>query len=563
LIFFKTMTYINHTKIFNLFPVFRGLILQKIYIYQCHIFIWMMVLLVTLAGCVPLDHQPVFQPNFEKHIRNKEDRAFEIPKEFRPQTPENPDAVLPEDDGIIHLSVEQAVMFAFQNNRSLQARQLNPVIAGTFEQIERGIYDSEWFAEFEYVKDRAAEASLDDAWFSVNEQDTAAAAGVRQRLPSGTTIKTGLEYERSTSNQTSEEQKARLGFSLTQSLLRGLGPAVNMVSIRQAELDTAASIYELRGFTEALLAETEIAYWQYVLANQEIAIFEQSLEVARQQLNDIEHRIEVGLLPKIEAAAARAEAARREQALIEARSLLEENRLRLLSLIAPPGRLDLRITAASDPRIETRSISDMEDRLRLAEQSRPDLSEARLRLTQNRLETVITRNGLLPRLELFINLGLTGYSDAFSDAFREMDGNTYDFTVGVNFTHSLDNRSAKAQDRAAQASRRQAAAALANLQHIVQLDVRLAINEVERVRQQISASQVTREFEEQTLSAEKERFDVGAGTALLVAQAQRDLLASSIAEVRAVVNYRIALVKLYLAEGSLLERRGVVLTHPE
>jgi outer membrane protein TolC len=42
-----------------------------------------------------------------------------------------------------------------------------------------------------------------------------------------------------------------------------------------------------------------------------------------------------------------------------------------------------------------------------------------------------------------------------------------------------------------------------------------------------------------------------------VAQAQRDLLVSQIAEVRAVIQYRIALIRLFLAEGSLLSRRGI------
>ncbi len=68
---------------------------------------------------------------------------------------------------------------------------------------------------------------------------------------------------------------------------------------------------------------------------------------------------------------------------------------------------------------------------------------------------------------------------------------------------------------------------------------------------------MTRILQEETLQAEKERFDVGASTALLVAQAQRDLLVSSIDEVEAVVNYRQALVALYLIESSLLERHGV------
>jgi outer membrane protein TolC len=87
--------------------------------------------------------------------------------------------------------------------------------------------------------------------------------------------------------------------------------------------------------------------------------------------------------------------------------------------------------------------------------------------------------------------------------------------------------------------------------------VRLAVNEVERARRQISATAATRELQEQVVASEMERFDVGASTTLLVAQAQRDLLASRIAEVEAVVNYRIALIELYLVEGSLLERRGV------
>lgn len=96
-----------------------------------------------------------------------------------------------------------------------------------------------------------------------------------------------------------------------------------------------------------------------------------------------------------------------------------------------------------------------------------------------------------------------------------------------------------------------------NLRQAVRLDVRLAVNEAERVRRQITASRATREFEEQTLRAEKERYAVGASTALLVARAQRDLLLSQIAEVRAIVNYRIALVRIHLADGSLLELRGV------
>ncbi|BCR04480.1 hypothetical protein DESUT3_15490 [Desulfuromonas versatilis] len=463
---------------------------------------------------------------------------------------------------VLELSVEEVALLALQNNRDLRVQRLNPVIAGTFEQIERGAFDTELFAEAQYAEERASEiARSTGTQFAVEGSDTAAVAGVRRFLPTGTTLEGSVEQSRSISNRAPEQQLARVGLSVTQALLRGFGPAVNLVAVRQAELGTVASRYQLRGFTEALLAEAEIAYWNFVLAREQIAIFESSLAVSRQQRDEIELRIEVGLLPEVEAAAARAEVARREQALITARSLLEERRLRLLRLLnpAPEDGYEQRITATTEPRMKAEPVRDLAERLQLAEKMRPDLNEARLLLQQQRLETVATRNGLLPRLDFFITLGKTGYADSFSGSFRELDGNTYDLQTGLRLSHFIGNREAEARHLAAKTSRQQAQESLDNLRQLVRLDVRLALNELERARQQIAASAVTRALQEETLAAEKERFEVGASTALLVSQAQRDLLASQIVEVEAIVNYRTALVNLYLAEGSLLERRGILL----
>ena len=465
-------------------------------------------------------------------------------------------------DELAELSVEKAVLLALRNNGDLQVRQQTPVIVGAFEQIERGVFDPELFAETEYFRERTSETSRSTGEeFEVTGDDLTAVAGLRQRLPTGTTLETSLSQQRTTSSRTPEQQTARLGLSVTQSLLRGFGPAVNLATVRQAELDTLASIDELRGFSEALLADSEIAYWNYVLAKEEIAIFEASLEVARKQREEVELRIEVGILPEIEAAAARAEEALRVQLLINARSLLEERRLRLLRLISPSAdsHLDRQLTAISDPRLPPQPISDLDDRLQLAEQSRPDLNEARRRLQQSRLETVVTRNGLLPRLDFFVALGKSGFADSFAESFRRLDGDSYDLSAGLRLNYLLGNRPARAQNLAAHAGRQQASAALANLRQLVHLDVRLAVNEVERTRRQIDASRATRIFREQTLAAEQERFEVGTSTALLVAQAQRDLLETRIAESQAIVDYRIALVGLYRAEGSLLDRRGVAI----
>jgi len=520
------------------------------------------VLLTLLSGsCARIDRWGAFRKDLPPPVEEDKVPPIEETAPFQPRLIEAPAFALPAE-GPAPLSVEQAILLVLENNRDLAVRRMNPVLAGTFEQIERGTFDPELFAEFSYGKDRSrVTATSTGTGFDVEEKETAAVAGVRQTLPTGTTLEATVEQNRSVSDRTPELQTARLGLSVTQSLLRGFGPSVNLLSVRQAELGTTASTYELRGFTEALIGGTEIAYWNYVLSRLEIGIFEKSLAVARQQKEEVELRIEVGILPEIEAAAARAEVASQEQALIDAQSQLEETRVRLLQRIRPGpyGRLDLAVDATSEPTLEPEPITDLADRLQLADRSRPDLNEARLRLGQNRLRTVATRNGILPRLDFFVSLGLTGFADRIDDSFREIDGQTYDLSAGLRLSHILGNRAAEAQDLAARASRHQAADAVDNLRQQVEVDVRLAFNEVERARRQIAATRATRTLREETLHAEKERFDVGLSTALLVSQAQRDLLASSIDEVKAIVGYRIALVRLYLAEGTLLERRGVLL----
>lgn len=521
---------------------------------------WMaLVSVVWLAGCVTPERWPILTPEWERYP-TREPRAVRVSESIRPIS--GAPTALPDVQAgqPVELSVEQAILLALQKNADLHVEQLTPEIVGAFEQIERGVFDPEVFADATYTREKIVQVSRStEESFNVDGEDLFIEAGLRQRLPTGTDLALSVSQERTLSSRTPEQQESRAGLTLTQALLRGFGPAVNLAAVRQAELDTLASLYEFRGFAEALVAEVESAYWNYVLARQEIAIFEESLQIARQQRDHVEQQIEVGLIAATEAAAARAEVALREQALIDARSELAARRLRLLRLLNPSDEdlFQWNVTATTTPDVKPDPITDVDERARLALERRPELNEARLRQDQNRLEVIVTRNGLLPRLDFFVTLGRSGFADNFADAVSNLDEDTYDLAAGVRLSHFLGNRSAWGRDRAARASHRQASAAVSNLAQIVRLDVRLAVTEAERTRQQIDATTATRTLQEETVEAERERFTVGASTALLVAQAQRDLLEAQIAEVESIVNYRIALVNLYLAEGSLLERRGI------
>ncbi len=87
--------------------------------------------------------------------------------------------------------------------------------------------------------------------------------------------------------------------------------------------------------------------------------------------------------------------------------------------------------------------------------------------------------------------------------------------------------------------------------------MRSAFIEINRAKEQVTATAATRKLQEESLRAETEKFRVGKSTTLLVAQAQRDLVTSQIAEIEVIMTYLQALTELYRLEGSLLERRGI------
>ena len=120
------------------------------------------------------------------------------------------------------------------------------------------------------------------------------------------------------------------------------------------------------------------------------------------------------------------------------------------------------------------------------------------------------------------------------------------------------NRAAQARRLRAVLSREQAREAIANLSQLIEVDVRSAHLEIARLQEQTVATAATRRLQEEVLRAETEKLRIGKSTSLLVAQAQRDFVASKISEVEAVVNGLKAIVDLYRLEGSLLERRGLV-----
>jgi outer membrane protein TolC len=456
----------------------------------------------------------------------------------------------------VKVTVRDAIVTALANNQALVVQKLNPSITHTFEVQQAAVFDPDLTAGLS----RQRNVTQGAGGGASTAQSATGAVGVQQLLPTGTQIGVTAETDVSHGSFSGQDFFAtRVGMTVTQSILRGYGLDVNLASLRQARIDTLSTEYQLRGFAEALIAQVEETYWDYTLAQRQIEIFTQSLDLAQRQLDETNERIRIGKLAEIERAASEAEVALRREDLINAHAALTTTRLQLLRLLSPamPSYWSREIVIDTPPTAPDFIPEEVEAHVQVAERMRSDLNQARLQVSRGDLQIVKTKNGLLPKLDLFMTLGKTGYAGTFGRSVEHMDDRGYDLLVGASFEYPPMNRDAKAQDTRAVLSRRQSADAVSNLAQLVELDVRSAYVEVNRAREQVTATAVTRKLQEEKVRAEMEKFRVGKSTTLLVAQAQRDLLRSQIDEVSAVVANLKAIVELFRLEGSLLLRRGI------
>ncbi len=464
------------------------------------------------------------------------------------------------DTSPLVLSLEEAVLLGLEQNETFQVSRLRPAVIRTSEDIERAQFDPTFAAEAGVSRTRDDAKVEDDADEVTDTTVADGEIGLRQRFPTGTSaeITTGVEETIAESRTDSHLREGKLDITITQALLQGRGLDVNLAQLRQAKLDTRISLYELRGAAEALVANIEEAYWNYILARRAIAIFEQSLKVAELELQEKRDRDDAGVLAKSEIVAAEAEVALRKEFLIEARGSLAKRKLALIRLLNPGGApawgRDLQLTDA--PELGDIQLDEVASHVQLALRKRPDLNQARLLIQHGELDVVQTRNGLLPKLDLFISLGGSRYANSFS-ALGDEDGRETSYAVGIIFEFPIGNRDANARHKRAILSLKQLKAAMRNLEQLIQVDVRSAYVDVQTAQERIKATKATRILRQQRLDNEREKLKAGSSTNFQVSEVSRDLLESELAELEAIIDYRKALLVLYRLEGALLERRGI------
>jgi outer membrane protein TolC len=118
----------------------------------------------------------------------------------------------------------------------------------------------------------------------------------------------------------------------------------------------------------------------------------------------------------------------------------------------------------------------------------------------------------------------------------------------------------RAQYAQARVSLKQAQVNLQNQEQQAFLEIRNAVRDVQTNYKQVQAYKLARELAQEKLDAEQKKLKVGLATNYEVLLHQRDLADAQSSELRAVIDYNLALAALERALGTTLEKKNIKLT---
>ena len=317
------------------------------------------------------------------------------------------------------------------------------------------------------------------------------------------------------------------------------------------------------------VASVQQNYYSLIYYLENVKVYQQSLELAKQLLSESRKRMEVGALSRLEIVEAEAEVARNEADLIEAKRLFElsQNSFRQLISRDVVLRRNILIIPSDRPTVAASPV-DALDSIRLGLENRPDYMQRRMEVERSHIFVKYYRNSLLPQVDLAgsfgyyaISAGTPNENRDFSRINDNMDSINNQlnpsWSAGLTVTVPLGNKTARGNYRHWKLGAEQALLQLKKTEQDIIVGIDNATIQVETRSKLIAASQAATRLKEESVRAETKKLQAGTSTTLLVSRVQRDLTDARVKELRAIAEYNQALVDLSLKDATILKRTGV------
>jgi TolC family type I secretion outer membrane protein len=345
----------------------------------------------------------------------------------------------------------------------------------------------------------------------------------------------------------SPNQNWNAGIQLVQSIYEG-GRMV--AAFRAADATKQQAIAQFQTVVADTLLATRVAYYDVLLAAQQITVHEASVNLLQKELEDQQHRLDAGTVPKFNVLRAGVAVANERPNLIQARNnyrIAKNNLSNLLGYNLPREILEevpLNLTDALES--EPYDVN-LPDAIQQALARRTELTVLRKTVELQRLNIVNAKSGYKPTVSLFAGYGW--YNAQFTPPV-ELDHDINGWNAGAELQWNIfDGALTHGKVIEADALYEKSKTDLVDQSRQIEIEVRTAYSDFMEAREVLESQKTVQAEAEEALSEARSRADAGTGTQLDVLDAETSLTQARTTQIQALHDYDTARAKLQRAIG--------------
>jgi outer membrane protein len=345
----------------------------------------------------------------------------------------------------------------------------------------------------------------------------------------------------------SPDQNWNAGVQIVQSIYDG-GKLIAAVKAARLTKEQALAQYQTV-IADSLLA-VRVAYYDVLLAAQQITVHEASVDLLQKELEDQQHRLDAGTVPKFNVLRAEVAVANERPLLIQARNnyrIAKNNLSNLLGYNLPRDiweDIPLQLTDTLDAMPFEVNLPDA---IQQALSRRTELVALRKTKELQQLNIVNAKSGYKPTVQVFA--GYNWYNAQFTPPVV-IDHDINGWNAGAQVSWEIfDGLLTHGKVVQAKALYEKSQNDLADQSRQIELEVRTDYSDFIEAKEVLDSQETVQAEAEEALREARARADAGTGTQLDVLDAETSLTQARTTNVQALHDYATARAKLERAIG--------------
>jgi outer membrane protein TolC len=311
----------------------------------------------------------------------------------------------------------------------------------------------------------------------------------------------------------------------------------NRADLKKADIDRKIAELSIQKLKIEIVKEATKRYWKWVAAGQEFLVYKDLLAIAKVRETQINDRIELGDLPKIESSDNNRAILQRESQLVTSERELQRAAIDLsLFLRAPDGSLispsTNRIPLGFPIPIDTKTL-DLDSSIRQALKNRPEIMDYEYKREKVKVDREMGLNTAKPQVDLLVATSQDFGAGSQTRAKPEVE-------ASIILNIPIQTRRAQGQIGAAGAKLSQLDQELQFTKDKITTEVQDSISDVIASARRVFLSKSELELSRKLEEMERERFSLGDSTLLTVNIREQISSEAAIREIKALFDHHTA-----------------------